>query len=173
MRRQRGGARAPARNRRSGSERLSVPNRFAIDTSVYIRALRDAERLAELKAFRKRAGLRLMVAGVVAMELDAGASTERHAAAVNDLVEPYIARGSVIPVSFDACRQAGRILAALVRHERVVLARAPRSLTNDVLIAVSCREAGAILVTDNAGDFTTIQRHLRGFRFTTPWPLVI
>jgi len=150
-----------------------VPNRFAIDTSVYIRALRDAERLAELKAFRKRMGLRLMVAGIVAMELDAGATTERHAAAVDELLESYIARGSMIPVSVDACRHAGRVLAALVRHERMVPARAPRSLTNDVLIATSCREAGTVLVTDNARDFSAIQRHLRGFRFTTPWPLSI
>ena len=150
-----------------------MPDRFAIDTSVYIRALGDAERLAELKTFRKRAGLRLMVAGVVAMELDAGATTERHAAAVEELLESYIVRGSMIAVSVDACRQAGRVLAALVRHERMVLARAPRSLTNDVLIATSCREAGAVLVTDNSRDFSAIQRHLRGFRFATPWPLLI
>jgi len=114
-----------------------------------------------------------MVAGVVAMELDAGATTERHAAAVEELLESYIVRGSMIAVSVDACRQAGRVLAALVRHERMVLARAPRSLTNDVLIATSCREAGAVLVTDNFRDFGAIQRHLRGFRFTTPWPLSI
>ena len=39
------------------------------------------------------------------------------------------------------------------------------SLVNDVLIATSCREARVRLVTENAGDFATLQRHLRGFRF--------
>jgi predicted nucleic acid-binding protein len=36
---------------------------------------------------------------------------------------------------------------------------------NDVLIAASCREAGARLVTENVGDYAAVQRHLRGFRF--------
>jgi predicted nucleic acid-binding protein len=148
-----------------------VPDLFAIDTSVYIRALRNTDALAELKAFRKRAGLRLAVAAVVAMELGAGAITDEHEASVDELVAPYVARGMVLPVSFEACRQAGRVLAALSRHEHIDLARAARSLTNDVLIAASCREAGVVLVTDNARDFSAIQRHLRGFRFVSPWPL--
>lgn len=146
---------------------------FAIDTGVYIRGLRDAGSLAELKTFRKRAGLRLVVAGIVAMELMAGAVTEEHESAVHELLEPYAARGLVLPVSYESCLQAGRVLAALQRQERVQLARAPRSLTNDVLIAASCREAGALLVTDNAREFRAIQRHLRGFRFVAPWPLAL
>lgn len=149
-----------------------MPDIFALDTSIYIRGLRDAVALAELKAFRKRAGLRMVISGVVAMELGAGAMTEQHEAAVSDLLDPYAARGLVVPVSYASCMQAGRVLAALARHERIDLARAPRSLTNDVLIAASCREAGVVLVTDNSRDFTRIQRHLRGFRFVSPWPLL-
>jgi len=149
-----------------------VPDLFALDTSLYIRALRDAVALAELKAFRKRAGLRLVIAGVVAMELGAGALTEQHEFAVMDLLEPYAARGLVIAVSYESCRQAGRVLATLARQERIDLSRAPRSLTNDVLIAASCREVGVVLVTDNSRDFARIQRHLRGFRFVSPWPLL-
>ena len=149
-----------------------MPDLFALDTSVYIRALRDAAVLAELKDFRKRAGLRIVIAGVVAMELGAGAITQQHESAVSDMIEPYARRGLVVPVSYAACTQSGRVLAALARHERVDLARAPRSLTNDVLIAASCREAGVVLVTDNSRDFTRIQRHLRGFRFVSPWPLL-
>lgn len=146
---------------------------IAVDTSVYIRALRDAGSLAELKAFRKHAGLRLVLAGVVAMELMAGAITEQQESAARELVEPYARRGLVLPLSYESCLQAGRVLAALQRQERVQLARAPRSLTNDVLIAASCREAGALLVTDNARDFSAIQRHLRGFRFVAPWPFAL
>jgi predicted nucleic acid-binding protein len=150
-----------------------VAELFALDTSVYVRALRDTDSLAELKAFRKRAGLRLVLAGVVAMELMAGAVTEDHESAVGELVQPYVARGLVLPVTYEGCLQAGRVLAALQRHERLQLARAPRSFTNDVLIAASCRAAGVLLVTDNARDFSAIQRHLRGFRFVAPWPLAL
>ena len=91
-------------------------------------------------------------------------------ALVHSLVEPYAARGAVLPVSAESCRQAGRVLAALARHERMALASARRSLTNDVLIATSCCEAGAMLVTNNTRDFAAIQRHLRGFRFAARWP---
>jgi predicted nucleic acid-binding protein len=148
-----------------------VPDRFAIDTSVYVRALRDADAFAELKAFRKRAGLRLMVAGIVAMELGAGAITDQHESILADMLASYAARGFVIPVSYEACRHAGHVLAALARDKRIDLVRAPRSFSNDVLIATSCREANVMLVTDNARDFTMIQRYLRGFRFVMPWPL--
>ena len=149
-----------------------MPDLFALDTSVYIRALRNADAIAELKAFRKRAGLRLVVAGVVAMELGAGCTSDEHEAAVNDLLEPYVARGLVLELSYESCTHAGRVLAALGRREHIDLARAPRSLTNDVLIAVSCRQAGVALITDNSRDFSAIQRQLRGFRFVAPWPLV-
>ena len=144
---------------------------FALDASVYIAAFREARALAELKAFRQRVGLRLVMSGIVAMELAAGAVTDEHDAAVRSLVEPYAARGAVLPVSAESCRQAGRVLAALARHERMALDSARRSLTNDVLIATSCCEAGAMLVTNNTRDFAAIQRHLRGFRFAARWPL--
>lgn len=52
--------------------------------------------------------------------------------------------------------------AALAARERTTAA-AP--LTNDVILASSCREAGVTLVTGNPRDFAAIQRHLHGFRF--------
>jgi predicted nucleic acid-binding protein len=44
-----------------------------------------------------------------------------------------------------------------------------RSFAMDILLAVSCREAGVILVTENTGDFESIQKHIR-FDFVEPWP---
>ena len=37
------------------------------------------------------------------------------------------------------------------------------------LLAVSCREAGCVLVTDNDRDFLRIRRFL-AFEFVKPWP---
>jgi len=70
---------------------------------------------------------------------------------------------SVAP-SFATYAEGGRVLAALAAREGVDVSR-PGSLVNDVLIAASCREAGARLVTENVGDYAAVQRHLRGFRF--------
>ena len=141
---------------------------YVLDTNVYIAALRDAHQLALLKRFSMRAGLRLRLSAVVAMELRAGAITRLHAAAVDALVGLFVERGSVVTPSFEAYAQAGRVLAGVHMGERMPVASLPRSFVNDAILASSCREAGAVLVTANARDFVTIQRHLRGFRFRSP-----
>ena len=143
---------------------------LALDTNVYIDAIRDPSELAALKQFVLRFGHRLWLAGVVAAELGAGALTDARRDAVDDLVRPYATRDRVFGVSFTACREAGRALAGLATRERVRLATAPPSLTNDALLAASCREADVVLVTRNFKDFSRLQRQLRGFRFVAPWP---
>ena len=147
-----------------------MPDVYAIDSSVYIPALRNGNELVALRQFLRMARRNVVVAGVVAMELRAGASTAQHVNAVDALLDQYAQRERVIAASYAAHVEAGRVLAALVARERVVRAQAPRSLTADVLIATTCREHDVVLITANDGDFTAIQRHLRGFRFIAPWP---
>jgi predicted nucleic acid-binding protein len=144
---------------------LLVADVYTLDTNVYIEALRNADRLAHLKRFLMRAGTRVRINGVVALELRAGARTPAHEQALEALLAPYAARARVIVPSFAAFVHAGRVLAALTVRERVVLSRASRALTYDVLLAASCREANVVLVTANDRDFSAIGRHLRGFRF--------
>lgn len=144
--------------------------RFALDTNVYIEALRDRDRLRALRGFLARAGLRVLVAGVVALELRAGALTAAQASALETLIDTYARRGRVFGVSFEALWQAGRVLATLAGSRRPA-GSFPRHLTNDAMLAASCREAGVVLVTSDTRDFTAIQRHLRGFRFVEPWPV--
>lgn len=143
---------------------------WVLDTNVYIRALRDRQRLADLKRFRVRARARVWLSAVVGLELRAGAVTAAHAQALDDLLKVYIERGRLVVPSFDAYQQAGRIIATLALKERFALADAPRSFVNDALLAASCREAGAVLITENTRDFITMQRHLKGFRFRTDYP---
>jgi predicted nucleic acid-binding protein len=145
-----------------------VAGHVVLDTNVYIRALREPDRLSALKRFVAGAGARLRVHAVVALELRVGARTPRHEEAVAALLGPYVTRQRVVVPSFEAFVQAGRVLASLSVNERVVLATAPPSLTNDALLAASCREEGVLLLTENHRDFAAIRRHLRGFRFTAP-----
>ena len=44
-----------------------------------------------------------------------------------------------------------------------------RSFLNDCLLAASCREVGATLISLNREDFELIRKVLR-FEFTEPWP---
>ena len=137
---------------------------FALDTNVYIRALRDRDRLVGLKRFLLKNGTRLRLSAVVALELRAGARVTAQARAVNDLIAAYSTRDRVFVPSLAAYVEGGRVLAALGAREGVDISRAG-SLVADVLIAASCREATVKLVTENIRDFATVQRHLRGFRF--------
>lgn len=147
-----------------------MSDRYAIDSSVYIPALRNARELEALKGFLGSVSRRVVVAGIVAMELRAGAPTTQHVDAVNALLAPYAERQRVITPSYAAHVEAGRVLAALVARERLVLARTSRSLVSDVLLAATCREHDTVLITNNHRDFAAIQRSLRGFRFLAPWP---
>ena len=137
---------------------------YALDTDVYIRALRNGDRLSALERFLLRNGTRLRVSAVVALELRAGARTSAQEEAVSDLIASYGSRGRVIVPSLAAYVESGRVLATLGAREGVDVTRAG-PLVNDVLIATSCREEQVRLVTENSGDFAMLQRHLRGFRF--------
>jgi predicted nucleic acid-binding protein len=141
-----------------------VAELYALDTSVYIRALRDGDRLTRLKRFLVRAGMRVRMNAVVALELQAGARTQPQERAVSDLLETYVMRQRVTVPSFEAYRHAGRTLAALAVREGMDASRSG-SLVNDVIIAASCREASIKLITENVEHFAAVQRHLRGFRY--------
>jgi hypothetical protein len=44
-----------------------------------------------------------------------------------------------------------------------------KAFADDILLALSCREAGCVLVTDNQRDFQRIRRFV-SFEFMKPWP---
>jgi len=140
-----------------------MPELLALDTNVYIAAFRNSDRLVRLKRFLIRAGLKIRLPAIVALELRAGARTSSQQSAVRDLLAAYVPRDRVLVPSFAAYAESGRVLGELAVREGVDLARAG-SLVNDVLLATSCREAGVQLVTENVRDFAAVQRYLRGFR---------
>lgn len=47
--------------------------------------------------------------------------------------------------------------------------RVSKAFANDVLLALCCREAGCVLVTENARGFSRIGRFVP-FDFVAPWP---
>jgi predicted nucleic acid-binding protein len=141
-----------------------VAETYALDSNVYIRAQRSPERMAALRRFSLRAGLRVRMHAVVAMELRAGTRSERQAREVRDLFDAYAERDRVIVPTAAAYLEAGRVLAALRSAGYGGAAQAPE-LCNDAVLAASCREDGSLLVTSDYSDFAAIQKHLRGFRF--------
>ena len=48
----------------------------------------------------------------------------------------------------------------MARKEGLAIGRVSKAFANDVLLALSCREAGCVLVTGNERDFQRIGRHV-------------
>lgn len=140
--------------------------RWVLDTNVYVRASHDREARRALDAFLDRHFARLDFAATVWLELQAGARGRAEPADLDALVRPF----NVLTPSARAFQQAGLVLAALRRREGLDPAVVRPSFHHDVLLACTLREHGRTLITHHTDDFTRIQRHLRGFRFTRPFP---
>lgn len=142
--------------------------KYVLDTNCFIDAARDPLANAAFETFCTRAAPCLYLSAVVAAELRAGAGRSR--SRLERLVlAPYIRRGRVIAPSANSWEALGDTLATLGARHGLSLADAPRSFVFDILIAHSCREAGAILVSANTRDMERIAR-VFAFDFVTPYP---
>ena len=75
----------------------------------------------------------------------------------------------ILTPSAAAWHRSGDLLAEMMWQEGLEVQRVSKAFANDVLLALSCRESGCVLVTDNARDFQRIRRFIQ-FEFTAPWP---
>jgi len=139
-----------------------------LDTNCFIDAARNAETGAAFEAFCTNAAPGLHLSAVVAAELRAGAGRSR-STLERVVLAPYVRHDRVIAPSAKSWDVLGNTLAALVQREGLVLAQMRRSFVFDILIAHSCREAGAVLVSANKRDFERIAR-VFAFDFVAPYP---
>jgi len=142
--------------------------RYTVDTSLYIDALTTAEGKAALNAFHAAYAPFEHLTAIVVQELRAGVRGRAAARLESAIVAPFERRGRIITPSYGAWKESGRVLAELVAPRK--WNETPRSFVNDVLLAMTCREAGVVLVTRNMHDFTRIAA-VRPFSFAPPWPL--
>jgi predicted nucleic acid-binding protein len=148
----------------------AIERKVLLDTNLFIQGFRDPEANANLQRFHQLFAPFEYLSAVVAQELRAGARSqddrrllERH------ILSPYRRRGRLVTPSAHAWEGSGDVLAELGRREGLDLSRLSKAFGNDVLLALSCREAGIVLVTDNAHDFERIARVV-AFVFVKPWP---
>jgi predicted nucleic acid-binding protein len=148
----------------------AVERKFLLDTNLFIQGFRDPQANASLQRFHQVFAPFEYLSAVVAQELRAGTRShqdrrllERH------VLDLYRRRGRLVTPSAQAWEDSGDVLAELGRREGLDLRKLSKAFGNDVLLALSCREAGIILVTDNARDFARIAR-IAAFEFVRPWP---
>lgn len=149
----------------------ALARKYVLDTNLFIRAFRESTANTELQRFHQLFAPFEFLSVVVAQELRAGARSasdrqrlERH------VLDIYARRGRMVTPSEQAWHDSGDVLAELVRREKLELARVTKAFGNDVLLALSCRETGLVLITENQRDFARISRVV-ALEFVAPWPV--
>ena len=144
--------------------------KYVLDTQLFINAFRDPVVNEELQQFHRALSPFEHFSVIVAQELRAGVQRPRDRKALERNVLKVFQRANrTITPSADAWHRSGDLLAEMARQEGLAIAGVSKAFANDVLLALSCREAGCVLVTDNERDFQRIRRVVQ-FDFTKPWP---
>jgi predicted nucleic acid-binding protein len=144
--------------------------KYALDTNLYISAIRDVPAGEALERFSSENLPSVYLHAVVVQELLAGAiDVQKERALQSTLINPFERRRRIVTPSYRAWRRVGEIIAHLLQQRIFMPGAIPRSFTNDCLIATSCREAGVTLVTNNLRDFELIQT-IEPVEVVSPWP---
>ena len=144
--------------------------KFVLDTNCFVDASRDKAAAAAFADFCTSVAPTLYLSTVVACELRAGARTQKALRTLErEVFSPYVRRRRVINPSATAWDTLGTTLARLVREQGLVLREVRRSFVFDILIARSCREIGATLISGNATDLSRIAK-IFAFDFAPPYP---
>jgi tRNA(fMet)-specific endonuclease VapC len=132
---------------------------MVFDTNVYVAALREGLGGASFERL-EGAAPRTFLVSVVSAELRAGALNESGRQAVIELGQHFQRVGRVVVPTARSWNDAGDLLARIARREPSFRTKL-RGLWNDALIALSARQVGATLVTENLHDFELLRRYMR------------
>ena len=149
---------------------IRAPRKYVLDTQIFIDAFRDPRTNEALQRFHRAFAPFEYLSVVVAQELRAGARRERDRKALErNVLDVFERSGRTFAPSTDSWHRSGDLLSDMARKEGLEIGRVSKSFANDVLLALSCREAGCVLVTGNDRDFQRIRRYL-AFDYVKPWP---
>lgn len=145
---------------------------YIIDTNLYILALHDPGFAAELESFQRAALTRLWLSAVVAFEIVVGAVNDAHAERYERLMlRPFHGRNRILVPDERSWRLAARMHREIRSLGGFEAKLRQRSFLNDMLIAATCRQVGATLLTANRSDYELLNRVV-GVRFLTHFPSV-
>ena len=145
-------------------------HKYVLDSNLFIEGFRDPTANLALQQFHRVFGPFEYLSAIVVQELRAGVrSGEDLRKLEKHVFSPFLELGRVITPSLRSWQMSGDVLATLIRQEGPAARPVTKAFGNDILLALSCREAGLILVTRNVRDFVRI-RKVVSFRFVEPWP---
>ena len=144
--------------------------KYVLDTQLFINAFRDPVVNEALQQFHRAFSPFEHFSVIVAQELRAGVQRPQDRKALErNILKVFQRANRTITPSADAWHRSGNLLAEMARQEGLETGRVSKAFANDVLLALSCREAGCVLVTDNERDFQRIRRFVQ-FDYVKPWP---
>jgi predicted nucleic acid-binding protein len=144
--------------------------KYVLDTQIFIDAFRDRTANEALQRFHRAFAPFEYLSVVVAQELRAGVTQERDRKVLErNVLDVFERAGRTFAPTASAWHRSGDLLSDMARTEGLEIGRVSKSFANDVLLALSCREAGCVLVTGNERDFHRIRRYV-SFEYVKPWP---
>jgi predicted nucleic acid-binding protein len=150
-----------------------VTRKYVLDTQLFINAFRDPMANEALQRFHRAFSPFEHLSVIVAQELRAGVKQARDRKALERNVLRIFERANrTITPSPDAWHRSGDLLAEMAQQDGLEIGRVSKAFANDILLALSCREAGCVLVTENDRDFSRIRRFI-SFECVKPWPNTI
>ena len=135
--------------------------KYLLDTNVYVDASHSSAKRDQFRATFFPLLPATYLSAVVAYELTVNAADRRSRAYIEDFIRPLERTGRVVTPTFDDWIAASAVVTAIEVRDRGWRSKLP-ALLNDVLIALSARRIGAMVITRNRNDFLRIRRH-KGF----------
>ena len=138
---------------------MDTAKRLLFDTSVYITAIRGGIFSPAFRTLQDKLP-RTYLSSVVAAELLAGATNQAARRAVTYFIRRAHKVARVVTPDAGSWERAGEHLGEIRRKEPHLRSKIP-TLWNDLLIVLSGRQVGAMVVTQDARDFGMLHRYLR------------
>ena len=151
------------RKRRSGRRRRPLCPLNIFYTNIYIHCLQDRNfALRHADQYSRFLPLTYF-SSVVAQELLVGCTNELAVRRVQNFLSPFERVRRIVNPSYQNWKDAGLIVVKIALRQPNLKSK-KIALINDTLIALSCRDIGATVVTLNIEDFKLIRRYA-SFRF--------
>jgi predicted nucleic acid-binding protein len=140
-----------------------MPAKYVFDTNIYIHCLQDrAFALTHADRYSRFLPLTYF-SSVVAQELLVGCTDDLAVRRVQNFLRPFERVRRIVNPTYQHWKDAGLTVVKIALRQPNLQSKKV-ALINDTLIALSCREIGATVVTQNIEDFKLIRRFV-SFRF--------
>ena len=144
--------------------------KYILDTQLFVNAFRDPIANETLQRFHRAFSTFEYLSVIVAQELRAGVSKPNDRKALErNVLRVFERAGRTITPSPDAWHRSGDLFSEMAQREGLEISRVSKAFANDLMLALSCRESGCVLVTENDRDFSRIRRFI-AFEYVKPWP---